>query len=348
MRNVFLAMLAMFMLAAVTSKPARAHIELQTPTARYVQNNNGLKTAPCGSGTATGTVTRLTAGQMLTVTWKESVPHAGHYRIGIAARDSDFVEPTSLSIPASLPVWDLADGIPDKTGTQTYTQTVQVPGTPCTACVLQLLQVMAAGTDGTNNGSFSGVYHACADVTISAGAADAGASSDAVIALDTKTMAPEIPPDTVSTGGTLSRGGAIGSGGYAGGGGAPATGGTSYPTGGATTGGAVTSGGIRTSDVGGSSTAGGSAAGPMTGGDSGAGGEPHSSQSTGGSGDSTGGRGGGSGHSGSGGTRDGNATTHGGSSGCQASPSRDGSPWSTLSLVAVLVILRRSGRRRFG
>jgi len=169
-----------FLFAAV----ADAHIRLMSPTARFVQDDNGLKTAPCGSGTATGTVTKLTPGQALTVTWKESVSHAGHYRIALSANQSDFVEPTDLTIPNPLPSWDLVDGIQDKTGTQTYSQSVQVPNKECPACVLQLIQVMSTGTDGTNTGPFSGVYHACADVSVSAASGDGGATGDLAVATD--------------------------------------------------------------------------------------------------------------------------------------------------------------------
>jgi MYXO-CTERM domain-containing protein len=171
---------AVFLPCLLLAGRAFAHIQLQSPAARYVQDNNGLKTAPCGSGTRTETVTKLTPGQMLTVTWKESISHAGHFRIALSANESDFVEPTDLGIPNPLPSWDLADGIQDKTGTQTYSQSVQIPNQECPACVLQLIQVMSTGTDGTNTGPFSGVYHACADVSVLASAGD-GESADASV-----------------------------------------------------------------------------------------------------------------------------------------------------------------------
>jgi MYXO-CTERM domain-containing protein len=159
----------------------------------------------------------------LTVTWKESVSHAGHYRIALAASESEFVEPKDLGVPSTLPSWDLADGIQDKTGTQTYSQSVQIPQVECPTCVLQLLQVMSAGTDGTNTGSFSGVYHACADVSIVTGAGDAGASPEVgapdmrrtdLAAPDTSTIDLRASPDGLSTndGLSVSTGGAGGGG----------------------------------------------------------------------------------------------------------------------------------------
>jgi len=221
---------------------AEAHIRLTSPTARYTQNDNGLKTAPCGSGTATGAVTTLVPGQMLTVTWKESVSHAGHYRIALSANASDFTEPTNLTIPTTLPAWNLADGIQDKTGTQDYSQTVQIPNAECPSCVLQLLQIMSAGTDGTNTGSFNGVYHACADVSISASNADAGTVRDGATARDARA---DVSADNNSDSSAVrmdavqAAGGATGTGGSGGAG----TGGSAPGTGGAMSAGGTGSGG---------------------------------------------------------------------------------------------------------
>jgi len=257
--------LAVFLPALLLPTGARAHIQLTSPTARYVQDNNGLKTAPCGSGSRSGTVTKLVPGQMLTVTWKESVSHAGHYRIALAASESDFVEPKDLSVPSSLPSWDLADGIPDKTGTQTYSQAVQLPQTECPACVLQLIQVMSAGTDGTNNGTFSGVYHACADVSISAASGDGGTRVEAGTPDGNRPDA--MPPDVLMlSDGPVSKDASTPSGGGAGGNGGSGTGGnnTSPSAGGGGSGGATTANlglggaGAQASGFGGAVTSGGS------------------------------------------------------------------------------------------
>ena len=269
-----------------------AHIQLSSPTARYVQDNNGLKTAPCGSGTTSGAITKVAAGQSLTVTWKESVSHAGHYRIALSAKESDFVEPTSLAIPNPLPAWDLMDGIPDKTGTQTYSQTVQLPNVECPACVLQLIQVMSAGTDGTNTGSFSGVYHACADLAITGGGGDAGLPQDAMSVGDARPGSPDLRAaggagqDAVAgAGGMIGGAGGVGAGvtgavggheaGVPGGsGGAPGglggdsdsrgragTGGQTDGTGAGTRGGGAVAGGTDVGGTAGPSSAGGLAAG---------------------------------------------------------------------------------------
>jgi hypothetical protein len=355
--------------------PARvlAHIQLSSPVARYVQDNNGLKTGPCGSGTRTGTVTKLVPGQTVTVTWKESVSHAGHYRIGLAASESDFAEPTDLSLPSPLPGWDLVDGIADKTGTQTYTQSVQIPSKECPACVLQLIQVMSAGTDGTNTGSFSGVYHACADVSISAASGDGGAGAE--VRASDSSRPDSTPPDgvlvsdapAVKDTGVAGSGGAGGSSG-AGTGGNTSAGTTSAPSGGKSggsggasaepgSGGATTAagaGGNRSRGAGGSASggSGGLLASGATGGSEAA---THAGSTTGGIGGHASNA---DGNGGSAGNRGNPATGSGAAAGTSASGcschighihpigTRGGLPGlSWLALAALVPTLRRRRRR---
>jgi hypothetical protein len=332
---------------------AEAHIRLASPVARYVQDDSGLKTGPCGSGTATGTVTPLAPGQNLTVSWKESISHAGHFRIALSANESDFAEPTDLAIPATLPAWDLADGIADKTGTQNYTQVVKIPDHECPACVLQLLQVMSTGTDGTNTGPFSGVYHACADVSVSTANADAGTKLDAAISPDTRadlvvrdvsTFDSPAPDTARATGGTSGSGGssttirdgsgaggAPGTGDTSASGGSPGTGGTSGTGGAPGTGGASSSGG--TPGNGGS---------PGTGGASSSGGAPGSGGASATSVASA--TGGVSGSAGAGGGTAASTTAAG--CGCQLGrPAAPGS-WGILSLLALGLGALPVGKRR--
>ncbi len=286
-----------------------AHLRLTSPPARYVQDDSGLKRAPCGSGTATGTVTRVAPGQALEVTWRESVGHAGHFRIALAADPSDFVEPTSLDVPEPAPSWVLADGIADQTGTRTYSRVVELPNRECRACVLQVIQVMSNGPDGTNTGPFSGVYHACADLDISAMAGDGGVGGDAAVTPDTSPDLRRADLGPASTGG---RGGATGGTGGAGGfaaggtgsggaagvagaggeGGAAASGGERGGTGGAAGGGGVTSAG---GEIGSGGAAGGTSGGGGGGVAGGSGGAAHAAGSGGSSGEPAAGTGGGPG-----------------------------------------------------
>ena len=343
MRHVSSATLVTIVLVSASSSLALAHIELQSPTARFVQDSNGVKT---------GMVTPLVAGQTVIVRWKESVSHSGHYRIALSAHESDFVEPTSLTVPTTLPAWDLADGIPDKTGTQDYMQTVQIPSLPCAACVLQLLQVMGAGADGTNSGPFSGVYHACADVAISAGGPDAATGADA--AADSST-APDLHEGKADASGGASgaggtRGGAaVGGDMGSGGGGGGATGGTDNGrAGGGASGGA--SGGALT--TGGNPTAG-SDQGNTTGDKAGTTAGEHTSGGAAGS--NAAGAGGATGHGGAtsaGSGGNGTTSTNGSSSGCQFGKadgsSGQGSGWPMLALIAALLFAQRLRRRPLG
>jgi hypothetical protein len=294
-----------------------AHIQLNTPTARYVQDNNGLKTAPCGSGTRSGAVTKVAVGQSLTVTWKESVSHAGHFRIALSAKESDFADPSSLTVPNPLPAWDLVDGIADKTGTQTYSQTVQLPAVECPACVLQVIQVMSTGTDGTNTGSFSGVYHACADLAITGGGSDAGWVQDAMRASDAREEAglrDSRDPDNVEHDAGAAAGGARGDVGATGGVGSGGAGGVT----GREAGGASGKGG-EPAGVGGDLGRGGNAgAGGQSGGgaEAGSGGDAVTATGSGGrTGGRTGPLGSGGAATGAGGSKDGGggAGSHGGS-----------------------------------
>ena len=357
----------------VSARLAEAHIRLTSPTARYVQDDNGLKTGPCGSGTATGTVTPLVPGQTLTVTWKESVSHAGHYRIALSANASDFTEPTSLAIPTTLPSWDLADGIQDKTGTQTYSQAVQIPSTECPACVLQLLQIMSAGTDGTNTGTFSGVYHACADVKISSTNGDAGTARDGATVADMRLdVGLQDSPDGNGVHTDTAAGGATGTGGSGSGGngiggsmsgaggamsaGGSGTGGSSVGAGGATSKGSEGSGGTAGGNGGTFASAtggnGGSAGG--SGGGGSAGGSAGHVASTGGSSGSGGATSGGiAGNSAGSGGRGGPSETSPASSpsGCSCQLGSHSTP-GVMTLLALLAcclgLVRRSRRSGAG
>jgi hypothetical protein len=324
---------------------AQAHIQLTSPAARYRQDNSGLKTAPCGSGTATGTVTDLTPGQMLTVSWKESIAHAGHYRIALASSESTFVEPTSLEIPTTLPDWVLADGITDKTGTSTYSYEVKLPDRECPSCVLQLLQVMSTGTDGTNTGPFSGVYHACADLHIAAGDTDASAASDSASPdlgrLDLATQRREVAEGAGGAGGKGSTlndagsaaGGRSGTGGAAASGGAAGSGGilsNGSEAGGAPGGGGAASGG----DKGGRPEAEGGAGGSSSQGETAAGGAGGTSSTTAASGGSS--------------ANAGAGTSDGGTQGCSChveAPAETGR-WARFAVVAGMLALRSRRRRR--
>lgn len=157
--------LALSVLAGLLgASEAQAHIAMMSPTPRY----SDLKYGPCGRGGAmdvrTNKVTTFKPGETITVTWQETVPHPGHYRIAFDPDGQRFTDPTSFTDVAPR-MYVLKDDIADKTGTQMYTDTVTLPNIECTNCTLQLLQVM---TDKAPYGNGDDLYYQCADIVLRA------------------------------------------------------------------------------------------------------------------------------------------------------------------------------------
>jgi MYXO-CTERM domain-containing protein len=164
---------------------ASAHIKLRSPTPR--DPNNPLKSAPCGPAASTrgSSMTMLTSGQKLTVSWDETIQHPGHYRIAFDSDGQDFPDPMSFT-DIAMPNKDLGngvtillDGIMDKAGAgignTPYTAEVTLPDIECTNCTLQLIQVM---TDKAPYGNGDDIYHECANLVLKkAGGAAAGSGA---------------------------------------------------------------------------------------------------------------------------------------------------------------------------
>jgi MYXO-CTERM domain-containing protein len=227
---------------SATSAVATAHIRLDSPTPRFVYDANAVATAPCASGTTTGVVTHLKAGQQLTVKWTETIGHPGFFRISLNTSGTDTFPAISATPenPVTPPV--LADNIlPHTTMTANVARmfTVTLPNVTCTKCTLQLTQFGAAN------------YYGCADVT-----------------LDPATTSPDAGT-TAGTGGATG-GGVGGRTGGTGGGQGSGIGGAAGGVGGTTGGG--TAGAVGTSGAGGSvgsTETGGSSGATATGGSTG-------------------------------------------------------------------------------
>lgn len=158
-----------------TATIADAHISLTSPKPRYPDQKEG----PCGQGSSDKRSTNVTTfkpGETITVTWKETIDHPGHFRIsfdpnGIKA----FVDPKSFTDLNTAPSV-LVDGIADKNG-GTYSQEVTLPDVECDTCTLQVVQVM---TDKAPYGDGNDLYYQCADLVLAKGDdGDAGAGDDA-------------------------------------------------------------------------------------------------------------------------------------------------------------------------
>lgn len=140
--------------------PAAAHIQLDYPTARTTQQKDG----PCGTVDSVRgqNITELVAGETITIVWRETVNHPGHYRIAFDDDgQDDFVDPASFTDFYTNDTV-LFDEIADKQGGD-YTFDIVVPNTPCDNCTLQVVQVM---TDKAPYGDGNDLYYQCADIRI--------------------------------------------------------------------------------------------------------------------------------------------------------------------------------------
>ncbi|HEX2878953.1 MAG TPA: SCE4755 family polysaccharide monooxygenase-like protein [Polyangiaceae bacterium] len=177
-------------LALTLSGSAAAHLSLksingQMPVARAEAPAEDLKASPCGQNTngRTATVTALTAGAEITITWEEYIDHPGFYRIAFAEDGDTFPEIANMddvtpaqctlatcmnggmTIPQITPIGDevlayVADG--------ETSASVVVPNVNCENCTLQVIQFM---TDKLGNNNDDEIYYQCADITITGGAA---------------------------------------------------------------------------------------------------------------------------------------------------------------------------------
>jgi hypothetical protein len=211
--------------ALFSSSNAQAHIKLMEPASWVVEDDMGnpQKTGPCGGDTVTttGAVTQFDAGQKITVTWQETVGHAGHFRISLAKDRADLIDPvvttttgdgtTGNSISAEImdpvvyPV--LVDNLFPRDNVTTaqaepFTTEVTLPDEPCEGCTLQVVQFMAQHPPGF-------FYHHCADVNVVA-------KADAPVTTATGGLQPGAPATSSSSkdsGGCSLVGGVTGEGG---------------------------------------------------------------------------------------------------------------------------------------
>ena len=171
---------------------AQAHFVLQAPAASTSQGPLGdpQKSPPCGGGAENSTVTPFTAGDTVTITVKETVTHAGHYRVALAADPAHLpAEPMThagrgwdcdtadIDANPSMPV--LADGKLVHTaafsGPQSFTVTIPT-NFSCAKCTLQVIEFMSNHDFNTPGGCY---YHHCANISVAALAGAGGGSAGA-------------------------------------------------------------------------------------------------------------------------------------------------------------------------
>lgn len=198
--------------AALAPHDVAAHFFLEEPASWREQNGLGdpQKTGPCGNeGTAaaTGAITAYQSGETITITFRETIFHPGHYRVALAVDDrSELPAPPPVTPGStdcgSVPIMDppvfpvLVDGAVPHTSPLTGEQTIEVTlpeGVTCDHCTLQVVQWMA------NHGAPCFYYH-CADLAITDVVVDAGTGEDAGAQIDASTAADAATPVDSGTG----------------------------------------------------------------------------------------------------------------------------------------------------
>lgn len=182
---------ALSVVLLLAAAPAAAHVRLLAPVSRY---GDEMKFGPCGrlGGTRSASVTTFAPGQVITVSFQETINHPGSYRIAFdPAGDAALAPPTwdataqAWSNPAGVLV--LADRIADAAAGLTRLDVqVTLPDVECASCTLQLIQVM---TDKPPYDGGDDFYFQCADLVL------------------TSTSPPPPPPTVEPAGGCGSAGG---------------------------------------------------------------------------------------------------------------------------------------------
>ena len=187
-------------LAALVAMPigiASAHIHLTYPLSRTDDTTgNPQKAEHCGGAVGrTGRVTPLRPGTPITVTWAETVPHTGWFRIALQPNGEVFGippvgttgcrypvvqpcpnEPGQPPPPGNYPSTEgqegpdtangsivLKDMIPDGT----LSAEITLPSMECENCTLQFIQVMTDKFPYTVEPDSDDIYFNCADITLS-------------------------------------------------------------------------------------------------------------------------------------------------------------------------------------
>jgi len=159
-------------LVALSSTSASAHIELQEPAPRHLDQKDG----PCGrsNDARSSTVTEYLPGELITVRWLETINHPGHYRISFDPDGTDgFYVPTSYDdvvTDGSEPTI-LLDDITDSAVNDAYEVQVFLPNIECDNCTLQLVQMMTDKAPYDVTGYFetgNDLYYQCADIRLKA------------------------------------------------------------------------------------------------------------------------------------------------------------------------------------
>lgn len=189
-----------FIAAVLFPITASAHISLTYPPPRGVDQ----KAQVCGGvHSVRGTnVTTLAPGTTITVKWKETIDHPGHYRISFDDNGQDFVIPADITTNTEGMPNVIDDMIPDiqgalPAGGREYTSQVTLPNIECDNCTLQVTQLMTDKPPYSAGAASDDIYYQCADIKLS----NAPGGVDAGIDPGTMPEAGTMNPNTNTSGG---------------------------------------------------------------------------------------------------------------------------------------------------
>jgi hypothetical protein len=146
----------------VSSAPtALAHVQLRAP----LQRETAQKDGPCGSPASARGATTCTfrPGSTITISFDETVEHAGHFRVAFDDDGQDFINPTT---PEDIDPTVLINDHPDRVtnpSDMNYTVDITFPDVECDNCTLQVIQVMSTAPTYEEGD----LYYQCADIVLS-------------------------------------------------------------------------------------------------------------------------------------------------------------------------------------
>jgi hypothetical protein len=216
----------LFVASVGFSSPAMAHIRLSEPIARYeiTGSDTGIKGCPCGLATGGGNSNRtcnveldgsdparnedrastFVAGATIKLKFDEYMGHAGRYRVAFDPEGADFDDfNTNVLHDETDPngnEGNIGDG-------SKWEIEVTLPDVECDNCTLQLLQVMAGGTenpvDASNLATLS-TYYTCIDLKLTAPEGNTTEESSAAGTAETETSATSSAQSTTDVDATSS------------------------------------------------------------------------------------------------------------------------------------------------
>lgn len=150
--------IVVFLLSCLLSGTAFGHARFKLNGLFKPRTNDpGLKTAPCGGAARANTSTTLTPGQQVTVEWEETVDHPGFFRLS-------FSPANDVGFENNVIADNILDTQNDGKTPHFYSKQITLPNQSCTACTLQLIQVMTDVPAAPTN------YYSCSDIQLLAAA----------------------------------------------------------------------------------------------------------------------------------------------------------------------------------